>query len=103
MLLSLKELRIQGNVMLPLFRDLAVHEYRIDRADGITGSAVNALPGVHEHLDSREAAAALFRRYIEDVAERNWTMDAIDGTGVHAGCITGTPAGFGYYCNSLGH
>src|SRR6266704_5939738 len=86
---------VQFRILLPLLRQVVQGEDRGDRADRYAGAAIDAFHGINVEL--RNAV----ERWPSVVVGRILLgVDAIYGTGVDAGGVFGTDAGFG---NDKGH
>ena len=75
--------------MSPLFRQVVLSKNRGNGAGRDTRAAINALNRINEELIGFGVIALVF-----------FGVDAIDGTGVHAGGVLGADTGF---CNHVSH
>jgi len=94
-LASLHVAFIQFRILLPLLRQIVQRENRGYRADWDTGATIDAFHGIDVELGNtvERSAAVVIGRVLLGV-------DAIYGTGVDAGGVFGSDAGFG---NDIGH
>ena len=79
-----KELRVPFDVPAVFRGNVVIEIDRRNRALRFTGAAVDAFVGIDEHLDPRETAAALGRRNLPQLIERNWPDDAVAWADVDA-------------------
>jgi hypothetical protein len=86
---------VQFRILLPLFRQVVQYENRGYRADWNTGATIDAFHRINVELGNTVECGTTVV-----VVRVLLGVDAVYGTGVNAGCVFRSDAGFG---NDIGH